>query len=99
MKFVITSDCLEGGKHRAEGEVVEYTDARLISDMRAAGRIVEYGTQNANFHIKQGKERRRRKVIDPEKKWTLDRRLAVLSIILAVVGFVGSVVAQWLLQG
>ena len=90
MKFVITSDCLEVGKHRAEGDVVKYTDPKTIAEMRSCGRIVEYGTKEAYEHIKRGKclrKLRKNKDKNNDEKWHVKPiGVIIMFVITAIIG-------------
>jgi hypothetical protein len=94
MRFVITSGCFDGKTHRKEGDVVEYSDEHVISQMRAAGRLADFGSEQAERILADVSMRQKRERVAKREPWTLDRRLMVWSIVVAVIGIVAYLVLR-----
>ena len=86
MRFVITSGCFDGKAHRKEGDVVEYSDEHVISDMRAAGRLADFGSEQAERIRAEVTAQEKRDRVSKREPWTLDLRLKVFAIVISFLG-------------
>jgi hypothetical protein len=93
MKFVATSNYLIAGKiFVAKGEVVSYDDDQLIGQLRAAGRLADFGTEQAARIQAEVVAEKKRDKRDKREPWTFDRRLVLYGIIVAILGVVAYLV-------
>lgn len=97
MKFVATSSFwIAGKKTVARGEIVSFEDEALIGELRAAGRLADFGTEQAKRIQAEVIAEKKREAQDRKRMkepWT---RAHKLQVILAIAGML---VAVWLALG
>jgi hypothetical protein len=97
MKFVATSSFWIAGKRIVrKGEVVSFEDEALISELRTAGRLADFGTEQAEkiqAEVIAEKKREKRDMKRMKEPWT---RAHKLQVILAIASML---VAFWLALG
>ena len=94
MRFVITSGCFDGKAYRKEGDVVEYSDEHIISQMRSAGRLADFGSEQAERIRAEVAARDKRERVAKHESWTLDRRLVVFGIVISILSLLAYLVLR-----
>lgn len=104
MKFVATSNFwIAGEKTIAKGEVVSFEDEGLIGELRAAGRLADFGSEQAikiQAEVIAEQNREKHDMHHAKEPWTRAHRLTVISTIVGIIlAISGWGFAAWLALG